>query len=253
MTGEVEGGNAESLMRLLRHEAGHALDSAFRLRRRGDWRAVFGRASRPYADDYRPRPGSRRYVQHLDAWYAQSHPTEDFAETFAVWLNPGSRWRTVYRDWPALAKLHYVEELMRELKGRTPPVRRRLAVESMSGDRRTLAEYYGSKLKRYAPMRAHMTDHLIRRVFASEPASSRTMRAATLLRNIKPAERRELAAELQTNVYLIDQVMRLVIQRCEMLNLYVRPPLRRARLQAHRLIRRVARLHLRGRAGRHTR
>src|SRR5690606_12676462 len=119
MMREVEGGNAESLMRLLRHEAGHALDSAFRLRRRGDWRAVFGRASRPYADDYRPRPGSRRYVQHLDAWYAQSHPTEDFAETFAVWLNPGSRWRTVYRDWPALAKLHYVEELMRELKGRT--------------------------------------------------------------------------------------------------------------------------------------
>ena len=25
---------------------------------------------------------------HLDPWYAQSHPDEDFAETFAVWLTP---------------------------------------------------------------------------------------------------------------------------------------------------------------------
>ena len=72
---EVEGGNRNWLMRILRHEAGHAIDSAYRLRRRAGWRAVFGPASLPYPETYRPRPGSRRFVQHLGAWYAQAHPT----------------------------------------------------------------------------------------------------------------------------------------------------------------------------------
>jgi len=97
---EVEGGNRNWLMRILRHEAGHAIDTAYRLRRLKSWRAAFGPASLPYPDTYRPRPGSRRFVQHLGAWYAQAHPTEDFAETFAVWLTPrsgsvGSGWKPV--------------------------------------------------------------------------------------------------------------------------------------------------------------
>ena len=78
-------------MRILRHEAGHALDNAYRLRRRRRWREVFGPASLPYPARYRARPGSRRYVHHLGEWYAQAHPTEDFAETFAVWLTPQVR------------------------------------------------------------------------------------------------------------------------------------------------------------------
>ena len=101
---EVEGGNRNWLMRILRHEAGHAIDSAYRLRRRSRWRAVFGPASLPYPDTYRPRPGSRRFVQHLGAWYAQAHPTEDFAETFAVWLKPHSPWRREYRGLAGVRK-----------------------------------------------------------------------------------------------------------------------------------------------------
>jgi hypothetical protein len=93
MMRQVEGGSAESAMRILRHEAGHAIDTAYRLRRRKRWREVFGRASQPYPDSYTARPGSRRYVQHLGDWYAQAHPCEDFAETFAVWLKPNSSWR----------------------------------------------------------------------------------------------------------------------------------------------------------------
>jgi hypothetical protein len=253
MTREVEGGTAESLMALLRHEAGHALDSAFRLRRRAGWRKVFGPASRPYADSYRPKPGSRRFVQHLDAWYAQSHPTEDFAETFAVWLKPGSQWRRVYRDWPALAKLEYVDASMKALHGRKPPVRSRRAVETLRSDERTLAEYYRTKLDRYAPMRAHVMDHLIHRVFASYPANARSERAARLLRSLRRSELRELAAELGVSQYLIHQVLRLVVQRCEVLDLYVRGGVRAGRIGALALIKRVARLHLRGRGERHSR
>ena len=92
-------------LRILRHELGHAIDNAFRLSRRKRWRQIFGRASRPYPDFYSPQPFSRKFVLHLDYWYAQSHPSEDFAETFAVWLAPGSRWRKTYQDWAALRKL----------------------------------------------------------------------------------------------------------------------------------------------------
>ncbi len=88
MMRQVEGGNGNWMMRILRHEVGHAIDTAYRLRRRARWREVFGPASLPYPESYRARPGSRSFVRHLGEWYAQSHPTEDFAETFAVWLKP---------------------------------------------------------------------------------------------------------------------------------------------------------------------
>ena len=109
MMGDVEGGSRKWRLRILRHEAGHALDTAYGLRRRAEWRRVFGRASEPYPDDYSPRPSSRRHVLHLGYWYAQSHPTEDFAETFAVWLQPKARWRREYAGWPVLQKLEYVD------------------------------------------------------------------------------------------------------------------------------------------------
>ena len=72
---EVEGGNDKWLIAILRHETGHAIDTAFGLRRRKSWRETFGKASRRYPSRYSPRPGSRNYVLHLGHWYAQSHPT----------------------------------------------------------------------------------------------------------------------------------------------------------------------------------
>ena len=117
MMRNVEGGSAESAMRILRHEAGHAIDTAYRLRRRKRWREIFGPASLPYPDTYRARPGSRRYVQHLGEWYAQAHPCEDFAETFAVWLKPNSSWRRTYAQWPAFHKLEFVDELLEDVRG----------------------------------------------------------------------------------------------------------------------------------------
>ena len=104
MMDEVEGGNANWLTRIMRHEFAHALDNAYRLRRRKEWRETFGNPSQPYPNVYRPRPASRDFVLHLGHWYAQSHPTEDFAETFAVWMQPKARWRREYQGWPALRK-----------------------------------------------------------------------------------------------------------------------------------------------------
>src|SRR6266850_2747688 len=97
--------DAREIMMYLRHEAGHAFNYAYRLFATPEWRKRFGPFNRRYRDFYRPVPFSRRYVRHIAGWYAQKHPDEDFAVTFAVWLTPRSNWRRRYRDWPALAKL----------------------------------------------------------------------------------------------------------------------------------------------------
>ena len=59
-----EGDSAESAMRILRHEAGHAIDTAYRLRRRKRWREVFGPASLLVA--CRDVEEMRRVTDHLE-------------------------------------------------------------------------------------------------------------------------------------------------------------------------------------------
>src|SRR5262245_13986182 len=121
---EALGDGAESerdIMMYLRHEAGHAFNYAWKLYDTEEWRKLFGDYSQPYKDDYKPQPFSRKYVVHISGWYAQKHPDEDFAETFAVWLTPGSDWEKRYKGWGALKKLQYVENTAETL-GRTPPI-----------------------------------------------------------------------------------------------------------------------------------
>ena len=130
-------------MRYLRHEAGHAFNYAFRLYERPEWSEIFGAFNRPYRDRYRANPFSRQHVRHILGWYAQKHPDEDFAETFAVWLTPGSDWRADYAGWEALRKLEYVDAIMRELANELPeaiePGEDDLPVEAM---RYSLADHY---------------------------------------------------------------------------------------------------------------
>jgi hypothetical protein len=229
---EVEGGNTNWLMRILRHEAGHALDTAFHLRRRRGWREMFGPASLPYPDSYRARPGSRRFVQHLGAWYAQSHPTEDFAETFAVWLQPRSRWRSQYAEWPAIEKLEFVEEIMAELRGRRPKVRTRDEIEPLNADTQTLGQHYRRKMARYRRLRRSLADHMIRRVFAAPGDARRPLPAATFMRRIKHDLRRAVRSRTGASDYEIHQALRLIIERCAAGHLTVNVGARAARRNA---------------------
>lgn len=121
--GIVEGFNEADLLRYLRHEMGHVLNYAYRLYDREEWVNLFGSITQPYLEEFRPAPFSRRYVRHLPGWYAQKHPDEDWAETFAVWMTPGRDWRAEYAGWPtALAKLEYCDRLIAELRTRDPDV-----------------------------------------------------------------------------------------------------------------------------------
>jgi hypothetical protein len=134
--------DAREIMMYLRHEAGHAFTYAYQLHNSPEWKKLFGPFRRPYRENYRPAPFSRDYVRHLPGWYAQKHPDEDFAETFAVWLTPRSNWRKRYRGWSAMEKLRYLDRLARKV-GRIDPPRRRgrtdITVDEMDT---TVGEFY---------------------------------------------------------------------------------------------------------------
>jgi hypothetical protein len=240
---EAEGGNSRLLLRILRHEAGHALDNAYRLRRRRRWREVFGAASRPYPARYRARPGSRRYVHHLGEWYAQAHPTEDFAETFAVWLAPHSRWRTSYADWPALHKLQAVEELVASVRERRPPVSNRTRIEPLESNTRTLAQHYRRKLRRNRQIRRGLADELLKRGFGVARARRGAPHAAALLRASQRTLTAGVVRELGLTSYSVAQILRMLIERSERLGLYVRGSRREALRYSRWMLGRLAGLY----------
>jgi hypothetical protein len=246
MMHQVEGGNTRWLMRILRHEAGHALDNAYRLRRRARWREMFGPASLPYPDRYRARPGSRRYVHHLGDWYAQSHPTEDFAETFAVWLKPNSNWRRAYAQWPAFQKLCRVDELMSSVRDRKAPVRNRRRIESIAQDTRTLAEVYRDKLARRGSDRRGMIEELVQKVFRAQAVPRGALRASTLIRSMKTQLVNSVSRELKLERYSIYQLLRMIMERCDALKLHVRGNRRDAGRHVRWMLIRLARLYAQG-------
>lgn len=130
------------VMMYLRHEAGHALNYAYGLYKTPEWKQIFGPYRRRYRDDYRPVAFSRSYVRHMEGWYAQKHPDEDFAETFAVWLTPGSGWRKRYQGWPALEKLRYVDRVAKQF-GDAPPLRPRGRKDITTDDmEETVQDFY---------------------------------------------------------------------------------------------------------------
>jgi len=130
------------IMMYMRHEAGHAFNYAYQLYATPEWRKMFGPYNRRYRDHYRPVPFSRKYVRHIAGWYAQKHPDEDFAETFAVWLTPRSNWRRKYKLWPALAKLRYVDSAVRKVRDHDPAVPNGNFDVTVEDMKVTVAEFY---------------------------------------------------------------------------------------------------------------
>jgi hypothetical protein len=224
---EVEGGTQRWCVKILRHEVGHAIDHAYELHRRRKWRDVFGKSSKPYPEFYQPWPYSRRFVLHLDYWYAQAHPDEDFAETFAVWLRPRSGWRRRYQGWPAMRKLEYVDALMAEIADAKPVVTTRAVHEPLERIRRTLREHYADKQNRYEKDYPSFYDHDLRRLFSSAPQHAHNETAAAFLRQIRTEVRSRVARWTGEYQYTLDLVLADMIRRCRELDLHVASSLRR--------------------------
>ncbi len=196
---EVEGGNDNWLMRILRHEIGHALDNAFGLRRRKAWRR--SRSARRRAairDIYSPRPASRDFVLHLGHWYAQSHPTEDFAETFAVWLQPRARWRREYAGLAGAAQARVRRRADARARGKPPrgAINRDL-IEPLTDNHRTLREHYRRKRARYEIDDRDAYDRRLQaRVRQARRRHARACAASTLPAPVAPAARAAADAPL---------------------------------------------------------
>ena len=229
---EVEGGTKEWCMRILRHEAGHAIDTAYDLHRRRGWQAVFGRSSLPYPKEYAPKPYSKSYVRHLDNWYAQSHPDEDFAETFAVWLKPRSKWRVEYQGWPALKKLEFVDSLMAEICDASPSIAARQRVDPVRGIRKTLRSHYAEKRARYGLDATFSFDRELHRLFSDAAEHSGRPRASAFLRRHRDELLQVVADWTGQYKYTIDQVLKEMIARCSELGLRVHRGERVARRDA---------------------
>jgi hypothetical protein len=216
---EVEGGTAEWCQMLLRHECGHAIDHACQFSSRKDWEAVFGSPDADYLPDtYRPRPYSKSFVRHLPNWYAQAHPDEDFAETFAVWMAATpDEWRIRYRGWKALEKLEYVHGLMQEAEGRKPAATAGRRISEARKLRQTLARYYAGRLKLYAEDFPDFYDADLRAIFGS--GDSRGESAAEVMRRHRAALIASIVQWTGQRKYTVSALVQRLIARCLALKL----------------------------------
>jgi hypothetical protein len=216
---DVEGGTRAECMRILRHEMGHVVQHSYALHRRRRWQQLFGASSTRYPSFYKPNPASRNFVQHLRMWYAQSHPDEDFAETFAVWLTPRFNWRARYEGWPALKKLQYVDELMAELANERPVLTRRSEVDPLRRLNITLDEHYRQKLSHYAVDAPRIYDRDLLRIFSNNPRHRQSPPAAAFIRHHRAAIRRIVSKWTGEYQLTLDTVLDDMIDRCREMKL----------------------------------
>jgi hypothetical protein len=229
---EVEGGTREEMLKILRHECGHAFDNAYDLSSDPRWQKLFGNPKRAYPDHYRPNPSSRRYVQHLRLYYGQSHPAEDFAETFAVILGSKSGgWRRRYAGWPALRKLEYVDALIDDLRGTAPKVRSRRRPESLPTLSLTLGQYYTEKRERYVVSYPDMYDRDLRRLFSDDPRHERQQLASHFLRRNRSEIRRLVSNWTGEYQFTLEQVLKDMIGRSRQLKLRAVGPERTLKME----------------------
>lgn len=218
---EVEGETDASCMKLLRHECGHALNYAYNLFKKTRWRELFGKFSARYSNSYYAQPYSRRFVIHLEDNYAQAHPDEDFAETFAVWLNPNSRWETKYHGWPVIKKLRYIEGVMKKVGDRTP-LNTLQGVPPWSAARMTstLAAHYERKRKVLGSEFKGFYDDSLKELFMAKCPGPSASKASQLLRQNRRHIIDNVTRWTGHRKYDIHQLVNRLIQRCEGLKLY---------------------------------
>jgi hypothetical protein len=216
---EIEGGTPEWCDKLLFHECGHAIDHAYQLSPRPTWRAAFGDPRVDYhPETYRPRPYSRAFVRHLPNWYAQAHPDEDFAETFAVWLaSPPEQWRKQYEGWKALEKLEYIEKTMRAAIRKPPRVKGGRLVADVSKARKTLARHYAARRKLWSSDYPDFYDSDLRKIFGEMSEGDET--ALHFMRRHRRAIVASTVRWTGERKYTVDGLAAKLLTRVKVLNL----------------------------------
>jgi len=220
---EVEGGDKASCIKLLRHEMGHAINYAYLLHKRKRWRQLFGLFSAEYGDRYKYRPYSKSFVRHLDEWYAQYHPDEDFAETFAVWLDPASNWEQKYKRWKALDKLKYVDKVMKEIADKVPKVAKGEKFWEASKMRTTLKTYYKRKKTLYAENYPDFHDLYLNEIFSKGQEGKKEEKAFKLIKHHRKEILGQVALWTGEKKFIINRLLKDIIDRSRELELRTGP------------------------------
>lgn len=227
MVGEAEGGDRDWCMMLMRHETGHCIDNAFHLRKNKTRQLLFGLTSTPYPESYKPNIRSSQYVRHLDGHYAQAHPDEDWAETFAVWLTPRSAWKKVYADWPAIKKLNHLNEMMENIQGKKAIVRNRKKMDEASQNKMTLGDFYREKRTRLGLNKSSPFKTDLRKIFSPQGEIS----AWRFVNESKGQIIGQVAKNTRLQHYKIKKMLREVQDTCRQENLKVNKKLGESRKQ----------------------
>ncbi len=224
---EAEGETPPWCMKLLRHETGHAIGYAYNLHKQKKWQKLFGDSAKEYPDTYRFRPYSKNYVRHLENYYAQYHPDEDFVETFAVWLTPGLDWRKQYQGWKALEKLNYIDEIMIKIRGKDPLIRSQNKFWRLSTLRMTLRSFYKRKRNFWAEDLPDFHDVNLRKIFmpfnaeaGTQPFEITGCRAAGfVLEEYRDYFLTSISRWTGEKKYIVDDILKKILKRCAQLRL----------------------------------
>lgn len=242
--GRVEGANLTDRMKILRHEAGHAIDNAFGLRRCPERRRIFGSSRETYPTSYQPQVFSRQYVRHLGQGYAQSHPDEDFAETFAVWLTPESQWQARYPkgSW-VRQKLDYIQDKMATLthsqlgqeKIKTQTQGLQMFVHkpgpvyhSLATINESLQDYYRRKRRQYRINWPKAVESAMTEVFCPVHERSSRIKACQFIRSRQKQLADEVASGIGQPKYVVNDLANRLVAKVRREKLYLRTPPQRA-------------------------
>jgi hypothetical protein len=220
---EAEGESREACMKLLRHECGHAISYAFQLHKKKRWQQIFGPSSKEYGDTFRFRPYSKNYVRHLDGFYAQFHPDEDFVETFAVWLTPAltpeSSWQKTYQGWPALKKLLYVSELMAGVTGQEPKASKGVKHWNFRNIKVTLNNFYKKKREFWAEQFPDFHDGNLKKIFTDVPEGENKIAAVSFIKRYEKDIVTNIVLWTGERKYVVSNLLKAVAQRSKELKL----------------------------------
>lgn len=234
---EVEGSKPEEFLKLLRHEAGHCFDSAYQFSRRPSWRKIFGNPSEDYEPEtYRPKPYSKSYVRHIDRWYAQAHPDEDFAESFAVWLDPNSNWKEKYKDWPlALRKLNMIESFAQEVREKEPRVKNGKLICNVSRMKTTLGKHYVRKKREHAEEYPDFYDTDLRKIFTDRKPVAKKEEVEVSAKRFMLKERKSIVDSVSRwtgeKKFTIDELVKRLANRCGEIDLVLQDSLEVSKVQ----------------------
>ena len=222
--GEMEGGTDEWFMKLARHEMGHVIDNAFMLRSSTQRTKLFGDSDKSYPESYEYKQYSKSYVRHIEDGYAQSHPDEDWAETFAVWLTPNLNWEKQYSGWPALKKLKFINNaLNKKVTNKKPLLENEEMPHKLEDLSLTLREYLEEKRARLYPKRAHTFPKEDKHIFLKKTGSNKLPLASAVIKENKELLSQVIKQETDQYLYRVNQALDLFITDCDRLKWTIHP------------------------------